>query len=62
MPNGEALLAVILGILALVVSVGVFFSFAAVRRRLMVIQGRDQEGTILEAAYDRVGFLPVGKA
>ena len=54
MPNGEALLAVILGILALIVSIGVFFSFASVRRRLIVIQGRDQEGTIVEAVSRQI--------
>jgi hypothetical protein len=54
MPNGEALLAVILGILALMVSVAVFFSFAAVRRRLIVIQGRGDQQTILEAVSNQI--------
>jgi len=54
MPNGEALLAVILGVLALLVSVAMFFSFTAVRRRLIIIQGRDSQETILEAVSRQI--------
>ncbi len=49
MLNGADLLSVVLGVLALIVSMGVFFSFAAVRRRLIVLQGRGRSEDILEA-------------
>jgi hypothetical protein len=49
MLNGGDLLAVILGVMALIVAMGVFFSFAAVRRRLIVLQGRGRSEDILEA-------------
>lgn len=49
MLNGADLLSVVLGVLALIVAMGVFFSFAAVRRRLIVLQGRGRSEDILEA-------------
>ncbi|HYZ93697.1 MAG TPA: DUF4446 family protein [Actinomycetota bacterium] len=49
MLNGADLLAVVLGVMALIVAMGVFFSFAAVRRRLIVLQGRGRSEDILEA-------------
>lgn len=54
MGNGAGLLAVVLGALALTVSVAVFLSFASVRRRLIVIQGRAQGETILEAVSRQI--------
>lgn len=49
MLNGADLLSVVLGVMALIVAMGVFFSFAAVRRRLIVLQGRGRSEDILEA-------------
>jgi hypothetical protein len=54
MGNGADLLAVVLGALALVVSVGVFLSFASVRRRLIVIQGRSPQETIVEKVSQQI--------
>lgn len=52
MTNGT--LAVGLGVLALLVSVGVFASFASVRRRLIVLQGKAGQQDILEAVARQV--------
>lgn len=54
MVNGGDLLAVALGGLALVVAIAVFLSFAAVRRRLILLQGRDHGKTIIEAVSVQV--------
>lgn len=54
MPNGSDLIAVVLGALALIVSLAVFLSFAAVRRRLIVIQGRGRQEDILEAVSRQI--------
>jgi uncharacterized protein DUF4446 len=54
MTSGTNLLAVVLGILALVVSIGVFMSVAAVRRRLMVLQVRGRQEDILEAVTNQI--------
>lgn len=54
MPNGTSLLAVALGALALGVAVAVFFSFASVRRRLIVLQGKAGQADILEAVAKQV--------
>ncbi len=54
MLNGPDLLAVVLGALALAVSIAVFLSFAAVRRRLIVLQGRGRGEDILEAVSRQV--------
>lgn len=52
--SGAELLAVILGVVALVVAVLVFVSFTAVRRRIVTIQRRGQEETILEAVSEQI--------
>lgn len=52
--SGAELLAVILGVVALVVAVLVFVSFTAVRRRIVTIQRRGQEETILEAVAEQI--------
>src|SRR3990170_2788366 len=49
MLRGTGLIAVVLGGLAVVVSIAVFFSFASVRRRLIVLQGRAGQADILQA-------------
>ena len=54
MSSGPDLLAIVLGILALIISVAVFMSFAAVRRRLIHIQGRDGREDILEAVSRQI--------
>lgn len=54
MPNTSDLLPIVLGALALIVSIAVFLSFAAVRRRLITIQGRGPEESILEAVSRQV--------
>jgi len=55
MANGATeILAVALGVLALGVSVAVFMSFAAVRRRLVVLQGRAGQENILEATARQI--------
>jgi hypothetical protein len=54
MPTGPDLLAVALGALALIVAIGVFLSVAAVRRRLMVIQGRGGQEDIIEAVSRQI--------
>jgi hypothetical protein len=54
MLNGPELLAVVLGALALIVAIAVFLSFAAVRRRLIVIQGRGRQEDILEAVSRQI--------
>jgi hypothetical protein len=62
MLTGPDLLAVILGALALMVAVAVFLSFAAVRRRLILLQGRGRGEDILEAVsrqVEQVGALRV---
>jgi hypothetical protein len=52
MTNGT--LAIALGVLALLVSIGVFASFASVRRRLIVLQGKAGQQDILEAVARQV--------
>lgn len=52
--SGAELLAVILGVVALVVAGLVFVSFTAVRRRIVTIQRRGQEETILEAVAEQI--------
>lgn len=62
MLTGPDLLAVVLGALALIVAVAVFLSFAAVRRRLILLQGRGRGEDILEAVsrqVEQVGALRV---
>lgn len=54
MLSGPDLLAVLLGALALVVAVSVFLSFAAVRRKLLTIQGRGREEDILQAVASQI--------
>lgn len=52
--SGAELFAIILGVVALVVAVLVFVSFTAVRRRIVTIQRRGQEETILEAVAEQI--------
>jgi hypothetical protein len=54
MPTGPDLIAVVLGALALIVSIAVFLSFAAVRRRLIMLQGRGRQEDLLEAVSRQV--------
>lgn len=54
MLNGPELIAVFLGALALIVAIAVFMSFAAVRRRLILLQGRGGGESILEAVGRQV--------
>jgi hypothetical protein len=54
MLTGPDLLAVVLGALALIVAIAVFLSFAAVRRRLILLQGRGRGEDILEAVSRQV--------
>src|SRR5919106_3927894 len=54
MLNGPELLAITLGIFALLVAIAVFLSFAAVRRRLIILQGRGRGEDILEAVSRQV--------
>ncbi|MEX0875734.1 MAG: DUF4446 family protein [Actinomycetota bacterium] len=54
MPTGPDLIAVVLGALALIVSIAVFLSFAAVRRRLIMIQGRGKQEDLLEAVSGQI--------
>ncbi len=54
MQNGADLLAITLGIFALLVAIAVFLSFAAVRRRLIILQGRGRGEDILEAVSRQV--------
>ena len=54
MINGPDLIAVVLGALALIVAIAVFMSFAAVRRRLILLQGRGRGEDILEAVSVQV--------
>jgi hypothetical protein len=54
MTNGTGILAVVLGVLALGVAVAVFVSFASVRRRLIVLQGKAGRDDILEAVARQV--------
>lgn len=54
MLNGPDLLAVVLGALALIIAIAVFLSVAAVRRRLMVIQGRGGQEDIIEAVSRQI--------
>src|SRR3990172_10408276 len=55
MLRGTGLIAVVLGGLAVAVSIAVFFSFASVRRRLIVLQGRAGQADILQAVSHQVG-------
>ena len=52
--TGPNIIAILLGFLALVVAGGVFFSLAAVRRRLVTIQGRNGTEDILEAVSRQI--------
>lgn len=54
MANGSGLIAIGLGVLALGVAVAVFLSFASVRRRLIILQGRSGQQDILEAVAVQV--------
>jgi hypothetical protein len=54
MPNGTEWIAVLLGALALTVSIAVFLSFAAVRRRLIMIQGRGRQEDLIEAVSRQI--------
>jgi len=54
MLSGPDLLALALGALALIVAVAVFLSFAAVRRKLITIQGRGREEDILQAVSSQI--------
>src|SRR5688500_14300851 len=54
MLSGPDLVAVLLGALALIVAIAVFLSFAAVRRRLITIQGRAGREEILEAVARQI--------
>jgi hypothetical protein len=54
MLTGPDLLAVVLGALALIIAVAVFLSFAAVRRRLILLQGRGRGEDILQAVSRQV--------
>jgi hypothetical protein len=54
MTNGTGLLAILLGALALIIAVGVFASFASVRRRLILLQGKAGQADILQAVARQV--------
>lgn len=54
MANGTGVLAAILGALALVIAVGVFVSFAGLRRRLILLQGKAGQADILHAVAQQV--------
>jgi hypothetical protein len=54
MTIGAEVLAVVLGVLALVVALGVFFSFQVVRRRLVTIQGNAGREDIVEAVTRQI--------
>lgn len=49
MSNGLGMLAVGLGVLAILVAAAVFVSYSGIRRRLIVLQGKAGQETILEA-------------
>jgi hypothetical protein len=52
--DGADVVALVLGVLALAVAVAVLVSTSTVRRRLMTIQRRGQEETILEAVSTQI--------
>lgn len=54
MLSGPDLLAILLGILALVVGVAVFVSVGSLRRRILMVQGRGGKGDILEAVSRQI--------
>ena len=54
MITGPELVAILLGLVAFFISVGVFLSFAAVRRRLITIQGQAGREDILEAVSRQI--------
>lgn len=54
MSNGLGMLAVGLGVLAVLMSAAVFASYSAVRRRLILLQGRSGQENILEAVAKQV--------
>lgn len=54
MSNGTVLVAVLLGAVSLAVSVAVVFSFASVRRRLILLQGKAGQQDILSAVAGQV--------
>jgi hypothetical protein len=52
--SGPVVLALLLGTVALFIAIGVFFSLAAVRRRLVVALGRGRQQDILEAVSSQI--------
>ena len=54
MLTGPDLLAILLGVLALVVGVAVFMSVASLRRRILTVQGRGGKEDILEAVSRQI--------
>jgi uncharacterized protein DUF4446 len=54
MLSGPDLLAILLGVLALVVGVAVFMSVASLRRRIIMVQGRGGKEDILEAVSRQI--------
>jgi uncharacterized protein DUF4446 len=54
MLSGPDVLAIILGVLALVIGVAVFMSVASLRRRILLVQGRGGKEDILEAVSRQI--------
>ena len=54
MLTGPDLLAILLGVLALVIGVAVFMSVASLRRRILLVQGRGGKEDILEAVSRQI--------
>lgn len=54
MLTGPDLLAILLGVLALVIGVAVFMSVASLRRRILLVQGRSGKEDILEAVSRQI--------
>jgi hypothetical protein len=54
MLTGPNLVAILLGAVALVVSIAVFMSLATMRRKIIMIQGRGREESILEAVANQI--------
>jgi len=52
--SGPVVLALLLGTVALLVAIGVFFSLASVRRRLVVALGRGRQQDILAAVSSQI--------
>ena len=57
MASPTGLVAIVLGALALGVAVAVFLSFASVRRRLIVLQGKAGQADILEAVAKQADLV-----